>query len=353
MEPKKVPINRIVFAFIVLLTLTIYQCQKPLPKSNIKILYGECFGGMPYKITIITEESEVKIGNLHKNEIDPLLDKLNQEFSTYQKDSFISKLNSAEVGSVLETSDYFDKAFEESLAVNKETEGAFDPSVGPLINLWGFGEKKQELKEIPEIEVEEAKTKTGLDAYVWQKGSIKKIRQGHLNLSAVVEGLAVTLIIEIFEKHGFQDYLIDIGGENQSKGSYSNGQPFIIGLEIPKDNNNSVDGKFDLKVASKDLSINTSGNYKKFYLKDGKRYSHIIDPRTGYPAQNSLASVTVIMKNCMRGDALSTSFIVMGLEKSLAYVNAHPEMEAIFFVRNESNGFDTIMSNGFSKHLIK
>jgi len=354
MEQKKVPINKIAFAFIVLLTLTIYQCQKPPVKSNIKILFGECFGGEPYKITLITDESEVILGNLHKTEIEPLLESLNQEFSTYKKDSYISKLNNLEINSTLETSANFDRAFEESLIVNKETDGAFDPSVGPLINLWGFGEKKQELKEITDAEVLEAKSKIGLDAFEWQKGSIRKTRDVYLNLSSVIEGMAVDLVAELLDKRGFKNYLIDIGGENLSKGLNSSGKPFTIGLEIPKDNNNSGDLKFDYYVSLKDTSIATSANYKRFYIKDGKRYSHIIDPKSGYPAQNSLACATIIMKNCMRGDTLSTAFMVMGLEKSLAYVNAHPnEMDAIFFVRNDKNGFDTVMSNGFSKHLVK
>ncbi len=353
MEQKKVPFNKIAFAFIVLLTLTIYQCQKPPVKSNVKILFGDCFGGEAYKITLITDESEVKLGNLHRNEIEPLLANLNQEFSTYKNDSYISKLNNLEINSALETSSFFDKAFEESLVVNKETEGAFDPSVGPLINLWGFGEKKTDLKQITELEVNEAKAKIGLDAFVWQKGSIKKTRPVQLNLSSVIEGMAVDLVAELLDKHGFQNYLIDIGGENLSKGLNANGEPFVVGLEIPNDNNNSADGKFDYTIALKDMSIAASANYKRFYIKDGKRFSHIIDPKSGYPAQNNLACATVIMKNCMRGDTLSTAFMVMGLEKSLAYVNNHPEIDAIFFVRNDKNGFDAVMSNGFSKHLVK
>ena len=146
--------------------------------------------------------------------------------------------------------------------------------------------------------------------------------------------------------------MIDIGGENYAKGAKIDGSHFKIGLEIPNDYNNSEDENFKYIVQLKDESIATSGNYKQFYFKDGKRFSHIIDPKTGHPSQNNLASVTVITKNCMRADTINTAFMVMGLDKSLKYVNEHPEIDALFVIRKNENEFETVMSKGFSRHIV-
>lgn len=357
MEPRKIPYSKIIFAFIVLISLMAYrhfQFEKSgFPKSNIKILYGEVFGVEQYKITIITEDPEEKLASFHKNILEPFLKSFNQEFSTYVKDSYISNLNNAKLNAPMVTSQLFDEAFEESLWVNKETDGAFDPSIGPLINLWGFGEKKNDLKEVTEVAIKEAMSHCGLDAYQWQKGSILKKKNVSLNLSSVVEGFAVDLVGKLLDKEGYQNYLIDIGGENLARGSFVDGKPFIIGLEIPRDMNNSEDQKFDFKIKLINAAVASSGNYKQFYIKDGKRFSHIIDPSTGYPAQNNLACVTVIAKSCMRADTLSTAFMVMGFEKSFKYVNNHPEIDAIFTVRKNETELVSVMSVGFKKHVFK
>ena len=318
-----------------------------------KVISGEAFGVETYKITIVTNEKEQELERFKKDVLDPFLKTFNQEFSTYISDSYITKLNQAELNVSFPTSEYFDVAFEESLWANQETDGAFDPSIGSLINLWGFGEKKQDPNDVSEDAIKEAKSQIGLDAFDWKKGSIKKKRKVTLNLSSVVEGYAVDLVAKLLEKEGYKNYLIDIGGENLAKGNKANGTPFVIGLEIPRDMNQLEDRKYQYKIQLKDSSVATSGNYKQFYIQNGKRYSHIIDPVSGYPAQNNLACATVICKDCMRADTLSTAFMVMGFEKSLLYANKHPEIDAIFTIRNKENEFVSVMSVGFKKHLIK
>lgn len=348
---------KIFLIFIILLLLFSSNLLKESWfKSNEvkeKVISGEVFGVETYKITIVTNEKEQALDRFKKEVLDPFLKSYNQEFSTYLSDSYITKLNQAELNVSFPTSEYFDKAFEESLWANQETEGAFDPSIGSLINLWGFGEKKQELKDIPEDAIKEAKSQIGLDAFDWKKGSIQKKRKVSLNLSSVVEGYAVDLVAKLLEKEGYKNYLIDIGGENLAKGNKANGAPFVIGLEIPRDMNQLEDRKVQYKIQLKDSAVATSGNYKQFYIQNDKRYSHIIDPVSGYPAQNNLACVTVISKTCMRADTLSTAFMVMGFEKSLLYVNKHPEIDAIFTIRNKTNEFVSVMSVGFKKHLVK
>lgn len=349
-------IKLILVLIILLLLFNLNLLKEKWVKSREvkeKFISGEVFGVETYKITLVTNESEENLDRFKKKTLDPFLKEFNQEFSTYLSDSFITKLNQAEVKVLFPTSKYFDNAFEESLWANQETEGAFDPSIGSLINLWGFGEKKQDLKEVSDEEIKKAKSQTGLDAYDWKKGSIQKNRGVSLNLSSVVEGYAVDLVAKLLEKEGFQNYLIDIGGENLAKGNKANGTPFVIGLEIPRDMNQLEDRKILYKIQLKDSAVATSGNYKQFYIQNGKRYSHIIDPVSGYPAQNNLACVTVISKTCMRADTLSTAFMVMGFEKSLLYVNKHPEIDAIFTIRNKENEFVSVMSVGFKKHLTK
>jgi thiamine biosynthesis lipoprotein len=352
MNKPKISYIKFLFAFLLLLCLLIYWSDQLKPDRE-QILIGDVFGVERYRITIITNQSESKVEDFQKLILAPFLIAFNQEFSTYIGDSYLSNLNNAELNTTMTTSKNFDTAFEECLNINKESDGAFDPSVAPLINLWGFGEKKHAVKDVTDEEIITAKSEIGLDAFVWKKGSIKKVKKASLNLSSVVEGLAVDLVAKLLDEQGYKNYLIDIGGENYAKGTKIDGTPFKIGIEIPKDKNNSEDDNFECIVQLKDQSIATSGNYKQFYFKDGKRYSHIIDPKTGYPAQNTLASVTVITKKCMRADTINTAFMVMGLEKSLEYANGHPEIDALFILRKNENEFETVMSKGFSKHLTK
>ena len=351
MNERKKLYNKISFALLLILCITIYLYSQPKPDSE-QILVGNVFGVERYRIIIITNQPETKVEEFHKSILAPFLKSFNQEFSTYISDSFLSKLNHSELNTTMTTSKNFDVAFEECLIINKETEGAFDPSIGSLINLWGFGEKKNDLKDITEEEISRVKAQTGLDAFVWKKGSIQKVKNASLNLSSVAEGFAVDLVAKLLDEKGFKNYLIDIGGENYAKGAKIDGSPFKIGLEIPNDYNNSEDENFKYIVQLKDESIATSGNYKQFYFKDGKRFSHIIDPKTGHPSQNNLASVTVITKNCMRADTINTAFMVMGLDKSLKYVNEHPEIDALFVIRKNENEFETVMSKGFSRHIV-
>lgn len=357
MAPSKPLYLKFLFALIAFVSLIIlgqYIVSKT-SKSIVKesFLVGEVFGVETYKITIISDVPEAKLLAFQKDILTPFLKKINQEFSTYIPESYISKLNQLELNVLLPTSPLFDEAFEESIWVHQETEGAFDPSVGSLINLWGFGEKPHDKNAITEEAVKEAKSQTGMDAFTWVKGSIKKNRKVSLNLSSVAEGLAVDLVAKLLDKEGYQNYLIDIGGENLSRGLNFEGKPFRIGLEIPRDSNDTEKGNIKHKVELKNAAIATSGNYKQFYIKDGKRLSHIIDPTTGYPAQNNLASVTVITKSCMRADTISTAFMVMGFEKSLSYTNSHPEIDAIFTIRKNNNELVSVMSVGFKKHLLK
>lgn len=300
------------FAFIILSSLFLTGCfvsedPKPIPKkSEIKELKGEIFGSY-YRVKYRGELEESEF----QNELNTFFQKFNQEFSTYRPDSLVSQFNNLSVNQKLKTSSRFIEMLEFSQDFYEKTEGAFDPTLRPVIKLWGFGGEKSKTTPSDKA-LKEARAKVGFPAVKWSKETFEvwKTKPGlELDTNAFTPGWAADLIGKLLEAHGIQNYMVDISGEIIIRGEKSQGKKWVVGIERP-----SPDYAQGVQIALKiqDEAIATSGNYRQFYDDKGERRSHIIDPRTGRSVKHQITSASVIAPSAAAADAWSTAMMVLG-----------------------------------------
>lgn len=310
--------------------------------------------GTYYKITFKEGQKDII-----KPEIDSLLVKLNASFSTYEPHAIISQFN--DLGQIvlsrMEPLDlYFIEVFERSKYWYEKSDGFFDPTVMPLVNYWGFGyQEKMHIKKVDHALVKELTENVGLSKLVALKEGgkftiVKPRSEMELDFSAIAKGYAVDQIGKYLLAKGIKDYLVDIGGELVSSGKNPKGKSWVVGISKPLEN--LKQNEVALLVNLQDRALASSGNYRNFYQSEGQKYSHTINPKTGYPERSHLLGVSVITDNCMDADAIATSCMVMGLEKSKNWVEQLKTTEACF-IYNDSDTLAIDYSLGFSKHLVK
>ena len=256
------------------------------------------------------------------------LNEVDGSMSIFNPTSTISKINA---GTSLQTDALFRQVFMLSEQIAKETDGAFDMNVDPLVNAWGFGFKTEQLPT--KAQVDSLRALVGFSKVSLNGNEVRK-KDPHVTLDfgAIAKGFGVDRVALMLERHGIQDYMVEIGGEVRTKGKNFEGRSWTIGIQRP------VAGEERLQsvVYLENKAIATSGNYRNFYVKNGRRYAHTIDPRTGYPVQHSLLSASVFANNCATADAYATSFMVLGVEGAKRVLNRHPELEACLIY--EQNG---------------
>jgi thiamine biosynthesis lipoprotein len=274
----------------------------------------------------------------------------NSSLSTYEKGSIISKVNRNEA--VL-LDDYFTKCFNKAKEISEKTEGAFDMTVAPLVNAWGFGFSKRD--SVSTGLVDSLLHYVGMDKVKIVNGRLVKKYPGvMLDASAIAKGYGVDVAAELLEKKGIRNYLVEIGGEMRVKGVNASGVPWRVGIDKPIDDPKVLHRELEEIIRMSEGALATSGNYRNFYVKDGKKYAHTIDPKTGYPVQHELLSASVYAPDCMTADAYATAFMVLGLKKAKQIVEETPELEAYFIYRGENR--DTLQvyyTEGFGKMIVK
>ena len=268
---------------------------------------------------------------LFKNQIDSVLVAFNKSLSTYIPDSEISLFNNEDL--LTSPSRLFDEVLSKSLEIYQQTNGAFDPTVGPLINAWGFG-AGQATATLDSAKVDSLLLLVGLEKVAIASDKITKDTKVYLDFSAIAKGQAVDEVGRFLENKGVRNYMVEIGGEVRCRGLNQSGATWTIGIEDPLVQIN--ERKAMALVTLDDLSLATSGNYRNYYERDGRTYAHIIDPRTGYTADHNLLSASVFAKDCMIADAYATAFMVMGLEQSIKFVEANDELDAVFVYQTDS-----------------
>lgn len=300
--------------FLVIGTVIIIKQQK-----NINYQHDEGFiFGTIYHITYHSDT------NL-KKEIEAELKKVDQSLSPFNKTSVISKVNRNENPVV---DPMFKEVFLLAENISNETHGAFDITVAPLVNEWGFGFKKgveptrQVIDSLKYI-VGYQKVKLTPKNYV-QKQDPRIM----LDCSAIAKGYGCDVVARLLRKNGINDYMIEIGGEIVTRGFNQKQEPWRIGVNKPTDDSLSTSQELQTVLNVTDMAMATSGNYRNFYYKNGKKYAHTIDPKTGYPVQHNILSATVLAKNCATADAYATSFMVLGLEGAQKILQQHPELMA-------------------------
>lgn len=279
-----------------------------------------------------------------KNEIEKILIDFDYSVSTYNSNSIISKINTNQSTIV---DKYFVKCFKTAKKIWKKTNGAFDPTVYPLVNYWGFGKNKRE--KIDSKKIDSILQFVGFDL-IQLKGKkiIKKDPRVKLDFNAFAQGYSVDVISNFLRKKGCKSFIVEIGGEVYAKNKKKNGDFWKIGIEEPIDNSISSN-PLKAIIKLKNMAVATSGNYRKFFEENGVKYAHHIDPKTGYPTKNNLLSATILSKNGITSDATATGILVMGLEKAKLFLSDNPKIKAYLIYSDEAGYFKTFKSIQINK----
>ncbi|MDG0970201.1 MAG: FAD:protein FMN transferase [Porticoccaceae bacterium] len=330
-----------IFALPVVLLLVLSGCNSG---PEIVTLAGNKFG-TTYRITIVADQPVPE--NLAAM-IDAQLDAIDQSMSTYKSASQISQFNRLKVGMKVSISEEFFEVLQVATSVWKASGGALDPSVGPLVNLWGFGSESFTDIVPSQAAIASAKAQLAFDTLVVERDvndvSLLKTMPLQLDMSAVAKGYAVDAIANILEMNALPDYLVEIGGETRVSGYNPSGQPWKLAIETPM-----LNSEVEQILSLVSGAVATSGDYRNYFERDGERYSHIIDPRTGYPINHKLASVTVVADNCALADAWATAFMILGDQRSLELAN---QLQIpVFMLIREDDTFKRRYSDTFEPYL--
>ena len=310
--------------FLVIGSLLIINENRPIYRTQ----QGKIFG----TLYTVTYEHNADL----QPQIVSAMQAVDNSLSPFNRGSIITHVNNNDSVCLDEL---FTEVFLTAKQIYDESHGAFDPTVAPLVNAWGFGFKKG--IEISPATIDSLRILVGFDRINLNGEHIEKDDSLiMLDFSAIAKGYGSDRVARVLDSCGVKNYMVEIGGEVVVKGVNKNGNPWGIGITKPTDDSLSVNQELQTVLRLTDCAIATSGNYRNFYYKDGVKYAHTIDPRTGYPVQHSLLSATVIADNCMRADALATAFMVLGADSAMAYCERHPEIEGYFIVASDSGKYE-------------
>jgi thiamine biosynthesis lipoprotein len=319
---------------------------RPYFDSQIYSFSGPTMG-TSYNIKLVLPSSRAnELADLSLD-VETVLAQVNEKMSTYQSTSELSLYNASTSGDWFAVSDALFNVISAAQNLSVASQGAFDITVGPLVNLWGFG-PSHHLDKIPsESELAEAFARTGYEKLLLdnKKKALKKDSNLYLDLSSIAKGYGVDKVLELLASHNVKSALVEVGGEIRAMGVKPNGKPWRIAIESPLSNTRAIQKVINIR----DMALATSGDYRNYFEKEGVRYSHTINPKTGKPITHKLASVTVLHKNCMMADGLATMFMVMGPESALKY--ASENNLAIFMLVKSESGFIELSSQPFTQLL--
>lgn len=279
-------------------------------------------------------------------EIRAELQRVDDALSMFNKQSVLSKFNRNEKYDV--SNARFNDVVRLSLQLSRETNGAFDITVAPLVNEWGFGFKHRE--KVMAAKIDSLRAFVGYDKLYYEGDRLKK-RDPRVTIDcgAVAKGYGVDCVARLLSSKGCTNYMVEIGGEVVVKGKNAKGKKWTIGINNPVDDSTKTVNEVQNILHVSDCGIATSGNYRNFYYVDGRKVSHTIDPKTGQPVQHSLLSATVITSSCAKSDALATSFMVMGMERAKAFLAKHKDVQAYFIFADGQGKYKVWMTEGMQK----
>lgn len=275
------------------------------------------------------------------------MEAVNASLSMFNPNSVIAKINRNETR---QTDSLFRKMFEMAKRVNQVTEGGYDISVAPLVNAWGFGTEQKSFPDSARIDA--LLSIVGMDKLeIRGEELIKKVPEMQLDASSIAKGLGVDLVAGYLDARGIADYMVEIGGEVRVKGQSSKGRPWRIGIDRPEDDAAGQNRELQTVVELTGGALATSGNYRNFYVHEGKKYAHTINPRTGYPVQTEILSASVYAPVCMEADAYATGFMVIGLEKAKRVILQDPDLEGCLIYQEEGK-LKIWTSDGLKKWIV-
>jgi thiamine biosynthesis lipoprotein len=296
--------------------------------------------GTTYHITYYSQDEKSL-----QQEIDSILHTLDMSLSTYVPASIISRVNANDSSVVLDN--YFLEVFNKSIEVSKRTNGAFDITVAPLINAYGFGFTKR--ANVTEIMVDSLLNFVGYKMIWIDNGRIVKTNPNvMIDFNAIAQGYSVDVISEFLESKRVNNYLVELGGEVRAKGKKENGEIWKVGIDQPTE----MEDGLQAAVNMQNCAMATSGNYRRYYEESGKRFAHIIDPKTGYPGKHDLLSASVVASDCMTADAYATAFMVMGTEKAKRFLAKNKDLGLeVFFIYDENGSWKTFASDAIRNSI--
>lgn len=311
------------------------------PNKKEIVVQGEA-QGTTYTVKYISTEDIPGI----KERIDSLLAAFDLSLSTYKPNSIISKLNRGEQVKIDHT---FKTVWVTSLAIQKRTMGAFDPSIGPIAKAWGFDFENPRF--LDSTETSRLMAHCGLNLFRIENNQMIKLDSlAYLNFNAIAQGYAVDLMANILIAEEIHNYYVELGGELVVSGKNKNGDWWRIGIDKPIPEN--YERELSHIVSLENRAMATSGNYRKFYEYEGKRYPHTINPITGFPVQHQLLSATVFANSCMEADAFATALMVMGTENAKVWLSENPEIDAVLISAKENNSdFETFFTEDIKERL--
>ena len=325
--------------FLILLivgTVLIIRQQQSLPyQTNSGMVFGTVYN--------ITYECDSNLHEAIKSE----LQKVDNSLSPFNAQSIITAINQNQD---VKPDEMFLTVFNKAMEISRETGGAFDITVAPLVNAWGFGFKNGIQPDRHQVDslrrlIGYEKVSLKDDRIVKQSPDIM------LDCSAIAKGFGSDVVARFLQQQGVKNFMVEIGGEIVTSGVNPQRLPWKIGVTKPTDDSLSVKGEIQSVLNVTDLAMATSGNYRNFYYKDGKKYAHTIDPKTGYPVQHSLLSATVLAKDCATADAYANSFMVLGIDGAKEVLERHPELMA-YFIYSDGKGQNAVWCSPSLKDKI-
>lgn len=329
-------------SFILAVIVITFSCKKS------KTVYESFTGfiqGTTYNM-VYENKGELIPDSVEKNVV-KILRKFDMSLSLYKDSSILSKINRNET---VKPDSFFIEVFNMSRELSEMTGGAFDVTVGPLVKAWGFG--PDEHKNFTDAKRDSLLALVGMEKVSLTDGKIvKSDPRVSLDFNAIAQGYSVDVICRYFDHLGIKNYLIEIGGEVRVKGAKA-GNPWKIGIDKPEDYNMIPGNNLQAIISIEDKAVATSGNYRAFYMENGIKYSHTIDPRTGYPARNQLLSATVVADNCALADGVATACMVMGKDSSITFINEHG-LDGYLIYSDDTGSFKTWMSDRLKKNIAE
>ena len=338
-NPKKRLVWQLPFLVLLIVgTVLIIRQQQSTPyQKNAGLIFGTT-----YSVTY-------QCGEDLQEEIEAELKKVDDEFSMFNSQSIVARLNNGEQP---ELSNDFIDVFKLARQVSEDTNGAFDITVAPLVNAWGFGFKHEQMPS--KEQVDSLREIIGYRYVTLKDKTITMQKPGMmLDFSAIAKGYGVDVVARLLERHDIKNYMVEIGGEITTRGINPERVPWRIGVNKPSEDALNENHELQTILNVTDKSMATSGNYRNFYVKGGKKYAHTIDPKTGYPVQHSLLSATVLTDRCAKADAYATSFMVLGMDGAKQILERHKELMAYLIYTDNKGNLSVWYSPSLKDKIVK
>lgn len=330
--------------YVIILGVLLISCiQEDETKVSFQKIRGEA-QGTTYSLVFDSTATEP----IDKDMIDSIFARIDSSLSVWKKESVISAFNASDT--IIVDDAHFITVYYRSVELNELTEGAFNSQIAPLVKAWGFGKDgiKPKARFNPDslMYLVENKIIASVDS-LNHAISFTKLSGQSIDVNGIAQGYSVDVLSEFLEARGAENFMVEVGGEVVAKGINESGEKWRIGIDRPIEDLSQRKLEAIAEISGRALA--TSGSYRKFYEMDGKKYSHTIDPKTGYPVEHNLLSVSVLASNCTNADAFATAFMVMGKNKTLQFVTEHPELnlDVYLIFSKEDGSMGTYHTEGF------